>query len=125
MPQFTQNSVTIDYDVAGPDDGVPLLLIMGLGMQRIAWPRALVERFVRAGFRVVTLDNRDVGLSTRYDDWAMPSWPAIVIARLFGRRIELPYHLPDLADDAARLLAHLDIDRAHVAGMSMGGMIAT
>ncbi|HET9483973.1 MAG TPA: alpha/beta hydrolase, partial [Xanthomonadales bacterium] len=124
MPRFTENGVTIDYAVAGPDDGVPLLLIMGLGMQGIAWPRALVERFVAQGFRVITFDNRDVGLSTRYDDEPMPGWASIFLARLLGRRLALPYGLADLADDAARLLAHLHVDRAHVAGMSMGGMIA-
>ena len=125
MPKFTRPGVSIDYDVTGPVDGRPLLLIMGLGMQRVAWSGAFLDALAARGFRVVTFDNRDVGLSTRYDQHAAPGLLDMLAARMFGRGSALPYRLSDLADDAAALLDHLGVERAHVAGISMGGMIAT
>ena len=124
MPKFTRPGVTLDYDVAGAAQGQPLLLIMGLGMQRVAWPDALVDALVARGFRVITFDNRDVGLSTRYDEHPAPGLLDMMAARVLGRGPALAYRLPDLADDAAALLGHLGVERAHVAGISMGGMIA-
>lgn len=119
-----RGGVEIDYAVHGPDAGEPLLLAMGLGMQRIAWPVSLLDAFARQGFRVISFDNRDIGLSTRYDQHGVPSLPGVITARLFGRRYHTPYRLPDLADDGVALLDHLGIARAHVLGISMGGMIA-
>ncbi len=116
--------VELDYAVRGPTDGTPLLLIMGLGMQRIAWPDSLLDALAARGMRCITFDNRDVGNSTRYEAYGSPSLPASVAARLFRRRLRLPYSLADIADDGAALLHHLGIERAHVLGISMGGMIA-
>jgi len=116
--------VELDYAERGPADGTPLLLIMGLGMQRIAWPDSLLDALAERGMRCITFDNRDVGLSTRYDAYGVPSLPRSLLARLLRRRLPLPYRLADLADDAAGLLHHLQIPRAHILGMSMGGMIA-
>jgi pimeloyl-ACP methyl ester carboxylesterase len=124
MPQATLRDVVIDYDVAGPVDGEPLLLVMGLAMQRVAWPAAFIELLAGRGFRVVTLDNRDIGHSQRYDHAGVPSLAKVAAWRLVGARAALPYALADLADDAAALLDHLGIASAHVAGISMGGMIA-
>lgn len=124
MPQATLNATTIDYDVAGPSDGEPLLLVMGLAMQRVAWPAGFIELLAGRGFRVVTLDNRDIGHSQRYDHAGVPSLAKVAAWRLVGARAALPYALADLADDAAALLDHLGIASAHVAGISMGGMIA-
>jgi pimeloyl-ACP methyl ester carboxylesterase len=124
MPQATLNGVTIDYEDAGAPGGEPLLLLMGLAMQRVAWPAAFVEGLVARGFRVVTVDNRDIGLSQRYDHAGVPSLAKVAAWRLVGARAALPYALADLADDAAALLGHLGIGSAHVAGISMGGMIA-
>jgi len=123
VPTFTRPTVTLDYDVVGPQHGRPLLLIMGLGMQRVAWPDAFVEALVARGFRVVTFDNRDVGLSTRYDQHPAPGLFDMLAARL-GRGPAPAYRLSDIADDGAALLDHLGFERAHVAGISMGGMIA-
>jgi pimeloyl-ACP methyl ester carboxylesterase len=125
VPTFTRPTVTLDYDIRGPADGLPLLLIMGLGMQRLGWPDSFLDALVARGFRVVTFDNRDVGLSTRYEEHPAPGVAGMLAARVLGGGSALPYRLSDMADDAAALLDHLGIERAHVAGISMGGMIAT
>ena len=124
MPTHRHADIAIDYAVHGPEQGVPLLLIMGLTMQRTAWPDSLLDALAAEGFRVITFDNRDIGLSTRLRDARVPSLAGLVARRLLGRSPTLPYTLGDLADDAAHLLAGLGIERAHVAGISMGGMIA-
>lgn len=115
------NGITIEYETYG--EGEPLLLVMGLGGQLVAWPIDWVQRFVDLGFQVIRFDNRDIGLSTK-----MPGKPpgiARVIAAALSRRFaKSPYLLSDMADDAAALLDHLGIDRAHVVGISMGGMIS-
>ena len=116
--------VELDYAVRGPDTGIPLLLIMGLGMQRVAWPDSLLDALVARGARCITYDNRDVGNSTRYEAYGVPALPTSIFARLFRRRLRLPYSLADIADDGAALLHHLGVERAHVVGISMGGMIA-
>jgi pimeloyl-ACP methyl ester carboxylesterase len=115
------NGIEIEYDVHG--DGEPLLLIMGLGGQMVAWPLEFVHRMVGHGFKVIRFDNRDIGLSTKIDAPAptLRQLAAVVAAR---RRAKPPYWLADMADDAAGLLDHLGIGRAHVLGVSMGGMIA-
>jgi len=114
----------LDYAEYGPAGGEPLLMIMGLGMQRVAWPDSLLDALAGAGFRCITFDNRDVGHSTRYEAYGVPSLPASLAGRLLRRRLRLPYGLADIADDAAGLLQHLGIARAHVLGISMGGMVA-
>lgn len=115
------NGITIEYDVHG--DGDPLLLVMGLGGQLVAWPMDWVQRFVDLGFQVIRFDNRDVGLSSK-----MPGSPPgllRVIAATFSKRFaKSDYLLSDMADDAVALLDHLGVDRAHVVGVSMGGMIS-
>ena len=124
MPRATIGNIELDYACVGPDNGPPLLLIMGLSMQRTAWPESLLQALAEHGLRVITFDNRDIGLSTRFHQESAPNLLRVAAARLAGRSPRLPYSLGDLADDAAGLLAHLDIRRAHVAGISMGGMIA-
>lgn len=104
--------------------GDPLLLVMGLGGQLIDWPDEFVGGLVDAGFRVIRFDNRDIGLSDS-DDWEPPSRAQLAGAVLSKRkRLDVGYRITDMAADAAGVLAALDIDSAHVAGMSMGGMIA-
>lgn len=104
--------------------GEPLLLVMGLGGQLIDWPDELVEGLVAAGFRVIRFDNRDIGLSDS-DDWDPPSRPQLASAVLSKRRkLDVGYRITDMAADASGVLAALDIESAHVAGVSMGGMIA-
>ena len=114
----------IEYALHGPEAGVPLLMVMGLGMQRTAWPVSLLDALCTQGFRCITFDNRDIGLSTRYDGHGVPRLHRVMAARLLRQHVPLPYTLGDIADDGAALLEHLGIRRAHVVGMSMGGMVA-
>ena len=101
-----------------------VLLIMGLGMQLIAWPPELVQALVDAGYRVVRFDNRDVGLSQHFDALGAPKLLWAGLKFRLGWRIAPPYSLQDMALDALGVLDALRIDRAHVVGVSMGGMIA-
>ncbi|MBW0020025.1 MAG: alpha/beta fold hydrolase [Mycobacterium sp.] len=117
--------VKLYYEDMGDVGAPPVLLIMGLGAQLLLWRTGFCEKLVGEGFRVIRYDNRDVGLSTKTDRPATEQGLAGRIVRFWvGRRSEAPYALEDMADDAAALLDHLGIDRAHVVGASMGGMIA-
>lgn len=120
MPAVAANGITIEYQEQGQGD--PLLLIMGLGGQLVDWPQGLVDTFATAGFRVIRFDNRDAGLSTEFD-WEPPSRRQNIGMQIMGRAPEVGYDLSDMADDAAALLDVLEIDAAHVVGVSMGGMI--
>jgi pimeloyl-ACP methyl ester carboxylesterase len=124
MPQVQANGITIEHDSFGPDDAEPLLLIMGLGAQMIRWTAPFCETLVGHGFRVIRFDNRDVGLSTHLDDAPIPDLAAISEAHRRGERPDVPYTLLDMADDAAGLLEALEIERAHIVGASLGGMVA-
>lgn len=115
--------VRLEYVVDGPDDGEPMLLIMGMGAQLVAWPQDLVDLLVDRGFRVVRYDNRDQGLSS-FTETPAPSRKDVARGIAARRLARADYTLADLAEDAAGLLAHLGIDSAHVVGASMGGMIA-
>ena len=124
MPNVTANGIQIEYDTFGPRDADPLLLVMGLGAQMIAWDEEFCEMIAAKGHHVIRFDNRDVGLSTKFDHLGMPDIPAIFAARAQGNPVEnAPYLLDDMADDAAALLGALGIERAHIVGASMGGMI--
>lgn len=122
MASVQANGITIEYEEQG--SGEPLLLVMGLGGQLIDWPQALVDELAGHGFRVIRFDNRDIGLSTGFDDVEPPTRGQLAKALGFGRPLPAPYLLSDMAADAVGLLDALGIDRAHVTGMSMGGMIA-
>jgi pimeloyl-ACP methyl ester carboxylesterase len=114
------NGIGIEVDDSGPPNGEPLLMIMGLGMQLIAWPDVLVQRLTDEGFRVIRFDNRDAGLSEGFDALGVPSigWAAL----RYGLRLPVtaPYRLADMAADACGVLDALGIAR----GASMGGMVA-
>ena len=115
----TANGIEIVYETIGDPSNPPLLLIMGLGTQLIHWDLELCERFAERGFHVIRFDNRDAGRST-YVDAPVPN----IRRAMAGLSIDAPYLLDDMADDAFGLLDHLGIEAAHVAGASMGGMIA-
>lgn len=117
------NDVTLEYEVDGSPDGEPLLLVMGLGAQLTDWPQGFVDLLVGEGFRVIRFDNRDAGLSSGFD-WEPPSMTKVAAMMVARRRPRAGYLLRDMALDAVALLDALSIDRAHVAGVSMGGMIA-
>ncbi len=114
--------ITLDYVTAGEPAGPTVLLIMGMNGQRILWPTELAEALVEAGCHVVAYDNRDVGRSTVLDDEHVDL--ETVTAAMNGHPFAAPYGLADMAVDAVGLLDHLGIERAHVVGVSMGGMIA-
>ena len=117
------NGIEIEYETFGEEGDPPLLLVMGLGAQMIAWDAEFCEGLVDRGFYVIRYDNRDVGLSTKIDVGDLD--PMTEIMKSFtGGEPAAPYHLADMAEDAIGLLDHLGIDRAHVVGASMGGMIA-
>ena len=121
MAHVEANGITIEYEESGTGD--PLLLIMGLNGQLIDWPAGLIDELVRHGFRVIRFDNRDAGLSTEFTATPPTTW-AMMRAAAFGGRLHAEYSLADMADDAVGLLDALGIEQAHIAGMSMGGMIA-
>jgi pimeloyl-ACP methyl ester carboxylesterase len=109
--------IRIAYEVEGPSDGVPLLLIMGLGLQMIFWPDHFRHLLIERGFRVARFDNRDTGESTHLTALGTPT------ARTFLSR-RPAYGLPDMAEDAVAVLDALHWPSAHVAGVSLGGMVA-
>ncbi|MEF8704715.1 MAG: alpha/beta hydrolase [Candidatus Accumulibacter sp. UW26] len=117
------NGINLCYQSLG-DPGAPvILLIMGLGMQLIAWPDAFCASLVERGFRVIRFDNRDVGHSTHVV-WGQRPRVLLAVARgVLGLPVRSPYRLSDMADDAIGLLDALQVERAHVVGASMGGMI--
>ncbi len=111
--------VELVYETIGDPSDPALLLVMGLGMQLIHWDRELCELFAERGFHVIRFDNRDAGLSTKIKG------PIPNIMRLVsGLPTKVPYLLEDMANDTFGLLDHLGIERAHLAGTSMGGMVA-
>lgn len=113
--------VELAYDVFGTG-GRPLVLVMGIGAQRLLWDAALCEMFVDAGFHVVRFDHRDIGQSTHLDTRVPPPGPTLVRG-ILKLDVPAPYTLSDMAHDVIGLCDALGIDRAHVVGMSMGGMI--
>jgi pimeloyl-ACP methyl ester carboxylesterase len=114
------NGIEIAYDTFGEKTSPPVLLIMGLGTQMILWDEEFCSQLAARGFWVIRFDNRDIGLSSKLDAFGMPN----VYELLQGKVVQVPYTLRDMADDAASVLDALDIDSAHIVGISMGGMIA-
>ncbi len=123
MPKIIANNIEIEYDTFGDPSSNPLLLIMGLGAQMISWEEEFCELLVNHGFYVIRFDNRDVGLSTKFEEAGVPDIMKLVIGAQRGEKIESPYTLEDMADDAIGLLDALKIDKAHICGASMGAMI--
>lgn len=123
MARARINDIELEYALEGPADGPPVLLIMGIGQQMVAWPAALLQALTEAGLRTIRYDSRDTGLSTHLDDFKPHSMVQILTEGQQGT-LTAPYTLNDLADDAVGLLDHLGIAKAHVLGVSMGGMVA-
>ncbi len=118
------NGIRIAYDTAGDPGAPPLLLIMGLGMQLTGWPDDFIDALVELGFYVIRFDNRDIGLSDKFDHAGTPNLPLAIIKTLVRWPIKSAYTLSDMAADAIGVLDALGVARAHVVGASMGGMIA-
>jgi pimeloyl-ACP methyl ester carboxylesterase len=114
------DGITLCYETFGAADDPPLLLVMGLGTQMVAWPEPFCRELAGRGFQVIRFDNRDIGRSTWMNGRRAPA-----VGELLRRRIvDPPYTLSDLARDTAGLIEALDLHSAHVVGASMGGMIA-
>lgn len=122
--KIAANGIEITYEDEGPRDAPVILLIMGLGGQLTLWPDEFVAALGDRGFRTIRYDNRDVGHSTRFDAAGVPNVKWMVVKSIFGLRPTAPYGIADMARDATALLDALAVDRAHVVGASMGGMIA-
>ena len=117
--------IEIHYEDLGSPDDPPVLLIMGLGAQLVLWREEFCQKLVDLGYRVIRFDNRDVGLSTKLHGRHVEGNLIPRLLRSFvGLSSNSVYRLEDLADDAAAVLDHLGIDRAHIVGASLGGMIA-
>ena len=118
------NDITLEYESFGSPDAPAILLIMGLGAQMLRCNIEICDGLVDAGYRVIRFDNRDCGLSTRFDDALIPAVGDIITALKNGRAPAVPYTLDDMATDCIGLLDALGIKVAHVVGISMGGAIA-
>jgi pimeloyl-ACP methyl ester carboxylesterase len=117
------DNVDLAYDVFGPAEHRPLVLIMGIGAQRIFWDEAMCTQFVDAGFRVIRFDHRDIGESTHLDSERVPDPRKLLLRRMLGAPIKAPYTLSTMATDVANLITALGHDSAHVVGASLGGMV--
>ncbi len=123
MPYAHNGPVELFYEQWGPDEGMPLVMIMGLSAQMISWDDSLMQSFVDHGFCAVRFDNRDVGKSTWFDDDGVDIEGQIA-KFMAGESLDAPYSIADMADDTAAVLDALGWESAHVLGASMGGMIA-
>ena len=117
------NGIEIAYETFGDPGAKPMLLIMGLGYQMIVWDDEFCIQLASRGYWVIRFDNRDIGLSTRFDEAGVPNISTLLKSREQGKAVHVPYTLSDMADDAIGLLDALGIKSAHIVGLSMGGMI--
>ena len=123
MTKIRANGIEIEYDETGPANGIPFLMINGFGSQMTSWSDEFRQGLAGAGLRFIRFDNRDVGLSQKWHG-IIPNAREVLEAVRQGRKPEIPYTLDDMAADAAGLLDALGVESAHIAGASMGGMIA-
>ena len=124
MVQVQANEISIEVEEFGDPGDPPVLLIAGLGAQMTVWRDDFCRRLADRGHRVIRFDNRDVGLSTWFDDQPAGDLIAALFTVLEGDQVESAYSLGDMADDAVGVLDALGIDSAHVYGWSLGGMVA-
>ena len=123
MAKVDANGIQIEYETFGEPDSKPLLLIMGFAGQLILWDEKLCEQLAQEGHYVIRFDNRDVGLSTKIEESGVPDVAKTIEALMLGEEVTPPYTIEDMAEDTIGLLDALDIEKAHICGMSMGGMI--
>jgi proline iminopeptidase len=124
MPDVEANGLTLEYESMGDAGHPAIVLVMGLGAQMILWPDPLCAAIADAGFRVIRFDNRDCGRSTVLDSLGMPNVALSALRYYLHMPVRAPYGLDDMARDTVALMDVLRIERAHLVGSSMGGMIA-
>ena len=124
MPIASSNGIELAYETHGDPDNPVLLMLQGLGMPLSAWPKPLLDALVDEGFHVITFDNRDIGKSTLMRDLPVPNMLVQTIRRMVKLKVRAPYQLTDMMRDLVGLMDALEIETAHVVGVSMGGMIA-
>ena len=123
MPKAKVNKLEIEYETFGNTSDKPLLLVMGLGAQMLAWDDDFCKLLVEKGFYVIRFDNRDVGLTSKCEEAGAPNIMEAFTAVQAGQPVVSPYSLEDMADDAMGVLDALKIEESHICGASMGGMI--
>jgi len=124
MSSATANGIQIEYETFGDPSDPPLLLVIGLGGQLIWWDESLCQDLASRGHYVIRYDNRDTGLSTKFDQAGKPDVMGTFGKILSGDKSSVLYTIEDMADDGVGLLDAIGIPSAHICGMSMGGMIA-
>jgi pimeloyl-ACP methyl ester carboxylesterase len=123
--QYAQsNGLKIAYESFGNPEDPAIVLVAGLYNQLVRWPLGLCQHLVDRGFRVIRFDNRDIGLSDKFDGVRAPGYFRLLLKSYFGVPVAAPYNLDDMAADTVGLLDALKIPAAHLVGMSMGGMIS-
>ncbi len=122
--KIQSNGLSFEVEISGEETAPAVLLTMGLGMQLVAWPDSLIQALVRAGYRVIRYDNRDIGLSSHLDDLGQPQLAWQFIKSRIGLPLRSGYSLQDMAQDALGILDALKIRQAHLVGVSMGGMVS-
>lgn len=121
---ISSKNTALAYETYGPSDGTPVLMIMGLGGQLTMWPKDIIETLAKSGHRVIIFDNRDIGLSDKISKAPPQNLFKQALLKRFRRPTGAPYDLQDMAKDTLELLDDLNISKAHIIGISMGGMIA-
>lgn len=122
--QIATRRLRLEAELAGPADGAPLLMVMGLGMQLVDWPQGLLDQLHARGFRTIVFDNRDAGLSERLHALGAPNLVWQGLRHWLHLPVQAPYALDALAEDTLALIEALDLPRVHLLGLSMGGMVA-
>ena len=117
------NGIRLAYEEFGQPDHPAMVLVMGLGTQLLGWPLAMCEELARRGFRVIRFDNRDIGLSEKMENAHIPHAVGLMLRARLRLPVNVPYTLTDMARDCVGLMDALGIERAHLVGASMGGMI--
>ena len=124
MAQLEANGIQLEVEDRGDASAPAILLIRGLGTQLVQWPQSFLAGLEREGFRTVSFDNRDVGLSQKLDRMGVPDFGELLRTLAVGGKVRVPYLIDDMAADCIGVLDELGIERAHLFGISMGGMIA-